>query len=735
MSAALDRCLAAIRERYAEPHRHYHGTAHLDALLRLFGQYRKQLHSAEAVRLAIFYHDAIYRPERSDNEAASAQLMLDDLHGLADPVTLARAEVLVLATRDHRVPDGCDADLVADCALFLDMDISVLGAEAVEFDRYEAGIAAEYRPFHGAEAYRTGRIAVLEHFLARERLFVSEVFVPLEVSARANLARSLRALRSVSSPPLGAERPGEVGAVSGDAVPPGSERSPPHPASPPQWGGEEKRWLTIVGIGEDGVAGLSEAAKAAIEKAAVLIGGERHLAMIPAGSAERIAWGRPFEAGLTALLARRGRPMVVLASGDPMSYGVGATLARSVPVEEMVILPAPGAFSLAAARLGWPLQQVATLSLHGRPLDRLAWHLAPGARLLALTENGAAPAEIARWLVERGWGPSRLVVLERLGGSQEGTGRSYGRSLSAKIFADLNTLAIECRPGPDAQIWSRLAGLPDEAFRHDGQLTKRAVRAVTLAALAPCGAEMLWDVGAGCGSIAIEWLRALEHGRAVAIERDPARCTLIAVNATSLGVPDLRIVEGAAPAALAGLPAPDAIFIGGGVDGALLDLCYAALNSGGRLVANAVTIEGETSLYAFRQSHGGELTPPGDRTRRGLGRPSGLARRRAGDAARLPQGGVAAMRGGVLLGQRLDYLAEGGRPWLLLVLLSLSLFPARPDQPAANRSRRSTLHPGDAPDAGDRRSGADPLSGRGAQQEAGRHLLAAIGAGRQPVEL
>jgi precorrin-6Y C5,15-methyltransferase (decarboxylating) len=368
------------------------------------------------------------------------------------------------------------------------------------------------------------------------------------------------------------------------------------------------RWLTIIGIGEDGLAGLGAAARGAIEAAEILAGGERHLAMIPPGAAERLAWGRPFEAGLNALMARRGRRVVVLASGDPMLYGVGATLARSVPPGEMIVLPAPGAFSLAAARLGWPLQQVATLSLHGRPLDRLAWHLAPGARLLALTENGEAPGKIARWLTERGWGPSRLTVLERLGGAAEKLTEASAETLTETGFADLNTLAIECRPGPGARWWPRLAGLPDDAFRHDGQLTKRWVRAATLAALAPCGADTLWDVGAGCGSIAIEWLRALEHGSAVAIERDAARCALIEANAATLGVPDLRVVQGAAPAALAGLPAPDAVFIGGGVDGALLDLCYAALTPGGRLVANAVTIEGETSLYAFRQQHGGELT-------------------------------------------------------------------------------------------------------------------------------
>jgi precorrin-6B C5,15-methyltransferase / cobalt-precorrin-6B C5,C15-methyltransferase len=577
MTMPLDTRLDAIRARYAEPHRHYHATTHLDALLRLFAEIRPLLHDAEAVQLAIFYHDAIYQPDRPDNEAASAALMRADLDGLVEVGTLARAEALILATRQHRIPEGSTVDFAADCALFLDMDISVLGAEVESFDRYEAGIAAEYRPHYPAEAYRAGRTAVLQGFIARDRLFLSETFAKLEAPARANLARSIAALEA--DKPLSALQGGEG----------------------------ERRWLTIIGIGEDGLAGLGAGARAVIDAAETLVGGERHLAMIPPGGAERLVWGRPIEATIAELLARRGWRVVVLASGDPMLYGIGATLARSVPPGEMTVLPAPGAFSLAAARLGWPLQNVTGLSLHGRPLDRLAWHLVPGARLLALTENGAAPAAIARWLVERGWGPSRLIVLERLGGAAERLTESTAEDFPPTGFADLNTLAIECWPGPAARHWSRLAGLPDEAFQHDGQLTKRAIRAATLAALAPCGGEILWDVGAGCGSIAIEWLRALEHGGAYAIERDPARCALIAANAATLGVPDLRIIQGVAPAALDGLPVPDAVFIGGGVDAGLLERCYAALKPGGRLVANAVTIEGEASLSGFHQARGGEL--------------------------------------------------------------------------------------------------------------------------------
>jgi precorrin-6Y C5,15-methyltransferase (decarboxylating) len=368
------------------------------------------------------------------------------------------------------------------------------------------------------------------------------------------------------------------------------------------------RWLSIIGIGEDGLAGLGAEARAAIEAADCLIGGARHLAMVPPGTAERLAWTSPIEAGIAALLARRPRRVAVLASGDPMQFGIGATLSRSVPIAEMRIIPAPGAFSLAAARLGWALPDSITLSLHGRPLDRLALHLAPDAHLLALTENGAAPAAIGRWLTERGWGQSRVTVLEHLGGPAERVTACTAETLGEACFADLNTVAIEAIADPAARWWPRRAGLPDDAFRHDGQLTKRWVRAATLSALAPSGADSLWDIGAGCGSVAIEWLRALDHGSAQAIERHPVRLALIAANASALGVPELEIVAGSAPAALDRLPDPDAIFIGGGVDAALLDLCYARLKSGGRLVANAVTIEGETSLAEFYRHRGGALT-------------------------------------------------------------------------------------------------------------------------------
>jgi precorrin-6Y C5,15-methyltransferase (decarboxylating) len=368
------------------------------------------------------------------------------------------------------------------------------------------------------------------------------------------------------------------------------------------------RWLTIVGIGEDGWDGLGVEARSVIASAEILVGGERHLALVPDMPAEKWVWSRPLSGTIAMIEGSRGRSVVVLASGDPLQFGIGATLLRSFAGDEIRILPAPGAFSLAAGRLGWPLPEISCLSLHARPLDSLARHLAPAARLLALTDDAAAPGRIAGWLTERGWGPSDVTVLERLGGPAERIVRGSAEAFADGPFADLNTLAIECRPAATTPVRSRLAGLPDEAFRHDGQLTKAEIRAATLAALAPMRGETLWDVGAGCGSIGIEWLRAIEGGAAHAIECDPARAALIAANASTLGVPELAIVTGAAPAALAGLPAPDAIFVGGGVDAALLELCHHALKPGGRLVANAVTVEGEATLAQFRAARGGSLT-------------------------------------------------------------------------------------------------------------------------------
>jgi precorrin-6B C5,15-methyltransferase / cobalt-precorrin-6B C5,C15-methyltransferase len=298
----------------------------------------------------------------------------------------------------------------------------------------------------------------------------------------------------------------------------------------------------------------------------------------------------------------------VLASGDPLWYGVGVLLARHFNTDEMTVLPQRSAFSLAAARLGWALADSGCLSLHGRSLDSLRLHLAPGRRLLLLSSDGGTARAVARLLIGSGWGRSRLTVFEHLGGDREGCESATATEWGERRTADLNTIALECEAGPDARPLSRLAGLPDDAFEHDGQLTKREVRAVTLAALAPLPGERLWDIGAGCGSIAIEWLRASEGGTAVAVERDPARAAILARNAANLGVPGLQIVVGRAPEMLPDGPAPGAIFAGGGVgDRGLLPALWARLRTGGRLVANAVSTEGERALLDWQAEHGGDL--------------------------------------------------------------------------------------------------------------------------------
>ena len=370
-----------------------------------------------------------------------------------------------------------------------------------------------------------------------------------------------------------------------------------------------KPWLAVVGIGEDGIAGLAPAAQALIETAEVLVGGARHLGMVPDHGAERIRWERPLTVTIDAIAAQRGRRVTVLASGDPMWYGIGVALSRRFPREEMAIVPQPSAFSLAAARLGWPLADCAAITLHGRPLDTLRLYLAPRRRVLILSEDGSTPRLVAELLTGLGWGPSELTVLAHLGGGRETIVADAAHSWGDRPVPDLITVAIACIPGPGARAFPQRAGLPDDAFEHDGQLTKREVRAATLATLASLPGETLWDVGAGCGSIAIEWLREGEGRSAIAIERNPTRAAVIARNAAALGVPELRIVVGTAPEALKGLPRPQAIFIGGGIGTAgLLPHAWASLLPCGRLVANVVTTEGEERLLEWHAQRGGVLT-------------------------------------------------------------------------------------------------------------------------------
>ncbi|ESW79580.1 precorrin-6y methyltransferase [Mesorhizobium sp. LSJC285A00] len=370
------------------------------------------------------------------------------------------------------------------------------------------------------------------------------------------------------------------------------------------------KWLTIIGIGEDGLAGLGDEAKRLIAQAEFVFGGKRHLALVASLiKGEQRPWPVPFDAGMADVLALAGRRVCVLASGDPFFHGVGATLARKVKPEEMHVIPAPSAISLAAARLGWALQDIETISLHGRPLDLIRPLLHPRARILALTSDGDAPATIARLLVELDFGGSRLTVLEALGGPNEKLRSARADAFDLRDINPLNVLALELESTQEARILPLTVGRADHLFEHDGQITKHDIRAITLSALAPRRGELLWDIGAGSGSIGIEWMLAHPSMRAIAIEANSDRAARIARNAAHCGVPGLVVVEGSAPKALAGLDTPDAIFIGGGgSDAGVLNAAIKALPSRGRLVANAVTLEMEALLLAEHIKRGGDLT-------------------------------------------------------------------------------------------------------------------------------
>ncbi|MFE3827432.1 precorrin-6y C5,15-methyltransferase (decarboxylating) subunit CbiE [Streptomyces sp. NPDC059092] len=369
--------------------------------------------------------------------------------------------------------------------------------------------------------------------------------------------------------------------------------------------------MTVVGIGADGWAGLSGEAREALRRADVVIGGDRQLGLLPAGECqgERVAWPSPLRPAVPGLLATHaGRRIAVLASGDPMFYGIGRALGEVVGAAALRVVPHPSSVSYACARLGWPVEDAEVVTLVGRPTDRLTAALHDGRRVLVLSAGAATPAEVAALLRARGYGPSRMHVLEQLGSDRERQLTSTADGWDLPAGDPLNVVAVDCRRAPGAPRLGAVPGLPDAAYEHDGQLTKRHVRAATLGALAPAPGELLWDVGGGSGSIAVEWLRTHPSCRAVSVERDPARAERIGRNARALGVPGLRVAVGAAPGALAGLPVPDAVFIGGGLTApGLLDACWDALPVGGRLVANTVTLESEALLAEWYKRLGGEL--------------------------------------------------------------------------------------------------------------------------------
>ena len=359
--------------------------------------------------------------------------------------------------------------------------------------------------------------------------------------------------------------------------------------------------VTVVGLGADGYAGLSAAGRDAIDTADVLFGGPRQLALVPPRPADRVAWPSPLVPALPRLLAEQyGRRVCVLASGDPMHYGIGSTLVRLLGAAHVRVVPQPSSMALACARLGWAAEDVEIVSAVGRSVDALRRHLHDGRRVLVLSSGAETPAEVWRILEESGFAGSAVTVLESLGGDDE---RLHHDPAAARA---LNIVAVECRGDDGIPV---VPGLEDALYDSDGQLTKREIRAVTLAALGPRPGELLWDVGAGSGSIGIEWMRAHRACRAVAVERDPVRGERIRGNARRLGVPGLAVVVGEAPGALDELAAPDAVFIGGGVTAAgVFERCWAALRPGGRLVVNAVTVESERVVAELQSRLGGELT-------------------------------------------------------------------------------------------------------------------------------
>jgi precorrin-6Y C5,15-methyltransferase (decarboxylating) len=372
---------------------------------------------------------------------------------------------------------------------------------------------------------------------------------------------------------------------------------------------DRKRWLTILGVGEEGVEGLSPSALALLTGAEWVVGGERHLALLDGSiPGERTAWPRPMGDVGTFVGQRRGRSVVVLASGDPFDCGIGVQLARAFPLDEMLCIPSASAFSLACARLGWSRQQTRTLSFCGRPIAPLVRALHPGQRIIALSADAQTPAAIAESLRERGFGRSRFHLLEALGGPRERIRQSCAADFGAQDVQPLNVVAIEVQANPGARIIPLSCGLEDDLFEHDGQITKREIRALTLSALAPRAGELLWDVGCGSGSVSIEWLMRHEDNRAIAIESAPERARRATRNALALGTPHLQVIEGEAPQVLASLPAPDAVFLGGGAHRpGLIRAAWGALRPGGRIVANGVVVETEAALIAAQSELGGTL--------------------------------------------------------------------------------------------------------------------------------
>lgn len=367
-----------------------------------------------------------------------------------------------------------------------------------------------------------------------------------------------------------------------------------------------KKWLHIVGIGEDGLKGISPAARTIVQSCDVLVGAKRHHDLVSELETERLEWPSPFSTLIEELLARRGQNVVILATGDPLWYSVGARIGREIDPTEIAYYPHVGAFQMAAARLGWSMADVETLTVHGRPVAQMIAFIQPLQRLLILTTGSQTPNQIAKFLCERGFGKSRMVVFGHMDGDKETRHEGLAENWDQTV-PEFNTLAVECIAAQDAALLPRVPGLPDHLFEGDGTMTKQEVRAASLAKLMPMRGALLWDIGCGSGSIAIEWMRAARHARAIGIEPKPERRNFAAANALALGAPGLRLIDGQAPQALAGLEAPDAVFIGGGLSAEVFEQAWKALRPLGRIVVNVVTLESEAILLDLYRKFGGEL--------------------------------------------------------------------------------------------------------------------------------
>lgn len=365
-------------------------------------------------------------------------------------------------------------------------------------------------------------------------------------------------------------------------------------------------WLHIVGIGEDGMDGLTPVTRAVVEAAEVIVGGDRHHTLSINPDATRIAWPSPFDAMIETLQNLKGKRAVVLVTGDPLWFSVGARIGRAIPADQLVYHPQLSAFQLASARMGWSLADVETLTVHGRPVEQMIAFIQPDQRLIVLTTGAETPPQIAKFLTTRGFGGSQMTVFAAMGGAREerfdGTAKDWSHDVPA-----FNTLCIDCVAAPEAALLPRVPGLADNLFVSDGTMTKQEVRAATVAKLMPMRGALLWDIGTGCGSVAIEWMRAARYARAIGIEPRADRRAMAAENALALGAPKLELIDGSVPQALENLDAPDAVFIGGGLSRETFDAAFSALRPLGRLVANAVTLESEAELIALHRAHGGDL--------------------------------------------------------------------------------------------------------------------------------